>query len=168
MLTLEDIKTILNEEVQKLHKIGINPIKVTEVRIIKSRSFYADACRYDACIRVSYYYLEAPKEEVRGTLMHELLHMVSSSGKGHGREWKELAVRVNKAYPQYDIKRVGSQLRNGHVWSLLNSPSEKPKTIKIICPKCHATWIRIRNSNLTIHPEQYRCGNCNTPLERVK
>lgn len=167
MTTLEDIKTMISEEVEKLHAIGVYPVSVDKVEIVKARSFYADAWRTRNKIRVSYYFLEASPMLIRGTIMHELIHMVPESGHGHGSEWKRIAAKVNRAYPQYSIKRVGGQLSNGESWSLRQAANrEAPisRSIKVMCPCCGEVWTRTRNSRLTLHPELYRCGKCCVPL----
>lgn len=167
MTTLEDIKVIIAEETLKLHKLNIRPVPVKSVSLVKAKSFYADAWRGLQAIRVSTYYLEAPVDEIRATIMHELLHLVPESGRGHGAEWKHLADQVNRAYPQYHICRVGSQLSNGHDWSLRRAAQSEVtprKVIRVECPSCHYVWERTRNSNLTLHPEQYRCRTCGVAL----
>lgn len=164
MVTIDTLWTLISEETEKLHRIGIKPVRVEYLELVKARSFYADAWRDIKRIRVSEYYLEAPIEEIRATIMHELLHMVPSSGNGHGAQWKALAARVNRAYPQYDIKRVGPQLSGKttrfsvRAAALAQSEDSKPvKTIKVRCTCCGQEWVRHRESNLTLHPERYTC-----------
>ena len=126
-------------------------------------------------IRVSEYYREAPIQEIRATIMHELCHMVPSSGRGHGKEWKVIADAVNKAYPTYNITRVGSQIagQQDHYWSLRRAAnkayakSSSLKIIKVQCPSCGCTWTRNRESNLTLHPGLYKCKACCVSLVRI-
>lgn len=173
MITLEDIKTLISEEVQKLNQIGIYPVSVNKVELVKAKSFYADAWRGLNKIRVSVYYLSANIEEVRATIMHELCHMVPESGRGHGKGWQAIAAQVNRNYPQYNIKRVGSQLAGSvKSFSLRAAASiaeggSKPVRHHIVkCTACGRTWTRSRESNLTLHPEHYHC-TCGGSLIRV-
>ena len=173
MITIEDIKTMIKEETEKLNAIGLHPVQIKEVLIVKAISFYADARKNLGRIRVSYYYLEAPIDEIRATIMHELCHMVPEAGHGHGAEWKAVASKVNKAYPQYNIKRVGSNLSGTEKeFSLRRAASiadvqHKPKRMHlVVCNCCGTKFYRTKESNLTLHPEQYTC-NCGGSLKRV-
>lgn len=176
MITIEDIKQMIKEETSKLNAIGLFPVQIKEVSIVKAKSFYADAWRNQNKIRVSFYYLEAPIDEIRATIMHELCHMVPESGRDHGAEWREIANKVNYAYPQYNIKRVGSNvrgtttsysLRRQALLSCPNRPSTKPsKSPTVQCECCGRLFVRTRESQLTLHPEYYRC-KCGGSLCRI-
>ena len=175
MLTLQDIQTILSEEIEKLHSINIFPVRINSVSLVSAKSFYADANRGLGRIRVSKYYLDADPQEIRATMMHELLHLVPEAGHGHGREWQNLAAHVNMSFPQYSIKRCGTQLAGGTSFSLRNAANAAAKAegklvrqYVVECPTCHTYWTRTRQSRLTLHPESYSCGKCHTPLQRVK
>lgn len=174
MVTLQDICTLITEETQKLNKIGYYPVEVKTIKFVKSRSFYADAWRNLNMIRVSEYYREAPIQEIRATIMHELCHMVPSSGRGHGKEWKSIADAVNKAYPTYNIKRIGSNIAGqDYDWSLRRAANKdyaesiSRKVIMVKCPSCGCIWTRHRESNLTLHPGLYRCKSCRVTLVRI-
>lgn len=118
-------------------------------------------------IRVSEYYLSANPELIRATIMHELIHMIPSAGHGHGKSWKNIAEVVSEKYPQYDIKRCGSNLRGEPDLSLRAVANEvrNPRHVYVVkCPSCGKTWTRYRKSNLILNPQQYRCTCCNKPL----
>lgn len=169
MLNIDDIKAMVKEETDKLNKIGLYPEKVTNVTIIKSSSFYADINHITHELRVSLYYLGADPEEIRGTIMHELIHIVPGTGRGHGKEWRNVAEIVNKNYPQYDIKRLGSQLSRSESSFNLSAAANKVrplKNIEIKCECCGQVYVRHRESNLTLHPEVYRC-TCGGKLHRI-
>lgn len=120
-------------------------------------------------IRVSQYFLSAPIEEIRATIMHELIHMVPEAGHGHGYDWKVIANAVNRAYPQYNIKRTGSQVAGSQRSFNLSQSAGKNTLIAqhlIKCECCGSEFRRNRESNLTLHPERYKC-RCGGRLVRV-
>lgn len=176
MITIEDIKQMIKEETTKLNAIGLFPVQIKEVSIVKAKSFYADAWRSQNKIRVSFYYLEAPIDEIRATIMHELCHMVPEAGHGHGVEWRTIANKVNSAYPQYNIKRVGSNLRGStksyslRKQALLSGSNRSNKKLSksptVQCECCGRLFVRTRESRLTLHPEYYRC-QCGGSLCRI-
>lgn len=176
MTTLEDIKRIISEEIEKLNKIGFYPVEIRRVSLVNSVSFYADANRIKGEIRVSSYYLDAPEIEIRATLMHELCHMVPESGNGHGKEWKSIADKVSRSYPQYSITRVGTNVAgktesyNLRVASAVSTASHGARPLKVIqckCNKCGRIVERHRESRFTLHPDAYRCGYCGGDFTRL-
>lgn len=169
MTTLSDIKEMILEEKDKLNKLGYNPVEVNTVKIVNATSFYTDATPSKNMIRVSSYFLDAPKDEIQATIMHEMIHMVPESGHGHGKEWQRIAAIVSFNYPQYRIKRVGSQLASSQNSYPLRAMASVCKRIHhhiVKCEKCGQEFHRTRESNLTLHPELYKC-KCGGSLVRV-
>ena len=175
MVEKSKVNEMLNEEIKKVKDIGIvvEPISPV-VEYSKSRSTYAVCVRrqkvyngevYKAYIKMSEYFLGASEIEVRACLMHEVLHACKRSwGCGHGKEWKELARRVNKAYG-YKITRLGAQLDGYKDYDLSSIVSKRIKYV-CVCTKCGTRYERSRMSNMVMHPELYYCGVCSGKLRR--
>ena len=103
---------------------------------------------------------DVPDFSAKNTIIHELLHTVEGC-EGHGGKWKQLAERVNQAYPQYHIKRVTSNEEAGV------QPIQKPyrAVYKIACSRCGTYTYRQKASKLVQHPERYRCAKCGGKLQ---
>lgn len=98
-------------------------------------------------------------QAAKDTIMHELLHTVKGT-KGHTGLWLQLATQVNQRLPQYSIKRTASYEEKGV------EPDAARYIIRCTC--CGKEFSRQRMSNLVRAPQNYRCGACGHPLERVK
>lgn len=166
---MKDLKKLTAECERDLLSIGIQPGKVRSW-IINTRS----KCRWGQCktvlpglydISISERLLrdEVDVQAAKNTILHELLHTVKGCC-GHKGLWKELANKVNRMLPQYNIKRTTSSEEKGI------EPIRRIHTNRytVRCVKCGKEYHRERKSKLILHLEKYRCGMCNSPLERVK
>lgn len=173
MVSHERVEEMLQEEIKKVKDLGIivEPISPV-VEFPKAKSFYGmchhqtrkvNGKTYYNYIRISEYFLEASELEIRGTLIHEILHACKETiHEGHGTKWKELAKKVNSAYPEYDIKRLGSQIKNKEDYSLRAHAPAACSRVKheIECTTCGNKWRRTRDSKLSQHTERYFCPIC--------
>ena len=91
---------------------------------------------------------EGPEKSCLEVLAHELLHTCRGC-RDHGERWREYAGRMNRAYG-YDIRRVTTNA------SLGVQGIREPKYI-LVCRECGGEFPRFRASELTRHPERYRC-----------
>lgn len=89
-----------------------------------------------------------PEKSCREILAHEVLHTCRGC-RNHGKRWKEYARRMNEAYG-YHISRTST---NGE----LGVEEERPFKYLLRCERCGAEFRRMRASNLTKHPQRYRC-----------
>ena len=97
---------------------------------------------------------------VENVIMHELLHAIDRNENGHKGRWALLASYVNRDYPdRYNITRCEDQenLKAANY-------TEVEAKYTICCTKCDNKIKRNRASNLTKHPEWYRC-KCGGTLE---
>ena len=98
-------------------------------------------------------------QAVKDTIMHELLHTVKGT-KGHTGLWLKLAAQVNQRLPQYHIQRTASYEEKGI--------EPVPARYLLRCTHCGRDFSRQKMSNLVRAPQNYRCGACGHPLERIK
>jgi len=93
--------------------------------------------------------LDAPEQACRQTLAHEILHTCPGC-RNHGPRWKHYAQRMNAAYG-YQISRLSPP-------QALGLTGGKPARYLLRCDACGRIFPRMRASNLTRHPERYRCA----------
>lgn len=101
-------------------------------------------------------------EATMDTVIHELLHAYKDR-MCHTGEWKRCANIVNKAYPQYNIKRCTSAAEKG-----FDTETYIKEQIKytIICEGCGTKNYYRRKSKVVQYIMQYpnthgcRCGKC--------
>ena len=91
----------------------------------------------------------------KDTIIHELLHTVEGCLK-HTGKWKALAEKVNRAYPQYHIKRATTEEEKGFE----KTARTYHKNYKITCTKCGSSVYRQKASKVVLHPEQFKCRIC--------
>ena len=99
-------------------------------------------------IEVAQRVAEGPAEGCRETLAHELLHTCYGC-RNHGRRWKSYAEKMNRAYG-YSISRSSTNEEMG-------VGDARPYRYLVRCQNCGMEFKRFRASNLTRHPERYRC-----------
>lgn len=163
MITKERVEQILQEEIQKAKALGIQVEPISpKIKFPKAKSFYGmchkeqtlvEGKRYYYYIRISEYFLEAEEEEIRQTVMHEVLHAVKNS-IGHGPVWKANVAKVNKAYG-YQIARIGT-FHNFNLREHAPCANESRGHL-VVCNKCGCKFHRTRHSRLTLHPDLYKC-----------
>ena len=98
------------------------------------------------------------RERCMETLAHELLHTCWGCGN-HGKRWKTYAARMNAAYG-YEIQRAATNEKMGV------APAREVKYV-IQCQRCGQRFERLRASQFTRRPEDYRC-RCGGQLKRIR
>lgn len=101
-------------------------------------------------------------QAAKDTIAHELLHTVPGC-LSHTGKWKQLADRVNRLLPQYQIKVKSSFEEKGLED---NRPVRECRYI-LKCQKCGREIHRQKKSMVVEHPEHYRC-TCGGRLVRIK
>ena len=163
-MTLSELKTLVSNTRDNLISEGIPCQHVHEVKTSKATSYYG-RCKsvvfhgrslvetsssfYE--ITISEALLSCSFESIVNTVVHELLHTIEGC-MNHGLLWQSYAEKASKLY-NTDIKRCS-----------YNEEFEKivkEKYIKsshaIKCTCCGKIIERTRESNVTLHPERYKC-----------
>lgn len=110
---MKDLWEIKQECERELDKIGIKYGMVTGIKInnrlkacwgrIKKHKLENGNYTYQIEICKDLVHPTTPIISLKETIIHELLHSCEGGWDGHRGEWKVLANKVNKAYPQYNI-----------------------------------------------------------------
>lgn len=162
---MKNLQKLSDECKKELDAIGI-PYRTVRNWQVNTRS----KCRWGQCktispgvfdINISHRLLqdEVSDDAVKNTIIHELLHTVEGCSSHKGR-WKILAGKVNRAYPQYHIKRTSSSDEKGV--EEIRKPYQK--NYKIVCSGCGYHVYRQKASKLVQHPEKFKCGKCGGKL----
>lgn len=153
-MTNEQVNHLLEKAILDVISAGVKPgkhinsvVKINNCRTSFGQCVNNDNGYFD--IEISKHHLPHGEEAVYRTLVHEVLHTVKGS-VGHGAKW------------QSDAKKVGDYLGFTISRCETSKTLSLPKEIKhqVSCPLCGITFQRSRESNLTLHPEQYYCPNC--------
>jgi len=101
-VTLKDLRQMAEDCRAQLLALGLKPGPVATVTINRRAKTLFGRCRKDAAggfhIEImAYLNSRRPLEEIRQTMMHELLHTLPGCGN-HGAGFQEAARRVNGAY----------------------------------------------------------------------
>ena len=99
-----------------------------------------------------------PEESCMETLAHELLHTCYGC-RNHGKRWKGYAEKMNRAYG-YAISRSSTNEE-------LRVKEMRPCKYLLRCENCGMEFKRFRSSDLTKHPERYRC-KCGGRLYKIE
>ena len=155
---MRNIKVIVENCCHKLDAIGIEYGKITSVTInTRAKTRWGQCKLTNGCysISISDRLMEESVDliHLETTVIHEILHTCNGC-MNHGREWKNLAEKVNCAYG-YNIKRTTSCEEKGI------DPTENI-TIKhkYVCDCCGQVVTRQRESDFTKRYQLYRCGIC--------
>ena len=101
-------------------------------------------------------------QAAKDTIAHELLHTVPGC-LSHTGKWKQLADRVNRLLPKYQIKVKSSFEEKG-----LEDNRPVPEYRYLLkCQGCGKEIHRQKKSIVVEHPEHYRC-TCGGRLVRIK
>ncbi len=162
---MKDIMKLYEEARTELKNIGIDTPENLTVKVnIRAVRRYGQ-CRYKNGkayeINLSARILEdyVSEDITKGVIIHELLHAVTV-GEHHGGRWLKLANEVSIRYPQYNIKRTGSDEAYG-----LRPMQIKPK-YEVQCTKCGTVGKYMRMTKAVAHPELFRC-RCGGDIKRI-
>ena len=102
-------------------------------------------------------YLQDPTKAVN-TICHELAHIASPRGTGHGLVWKKNFANLGTKFGLYRFERCSNSSYVG-----LDMP--KQYRYEAYCPKCGRSWKRQKKVRLIQEPHIYRCPACNSNLK---
>ena len=101
---------------------------------------------------------------LKETIIHELLHSCSGC-MNHGKIWKQLAEKVNRAYG-YGIKRCSSDEENGVLKETKPVEPSAPKRT-VVCVNCGYICTGPGLKGIIRKIKQYRCACCGSKLKIV-
>lgn len=107
--------------------------------------------------------LALPKEEVRNTVVHEILHMLRGS-HGHDALWREGGKLVHHWWPEIEI----TQVANREVSRAFRKALPKRKVYKIACTACddcHTKLFRKNDVVRAVERGELSCPYCGGKLE---
>lgn len=114
----------------QIKNLGTKSLAICEFR---GRDYFDDEKLFNISFN-SNYLAFAKKEQIKNTMMHEMIHSLDGCMSHTGR-WKQIATRINYSLPQYQIKRTtdpGEEFYKNVV--------EKQYKYEIECNKCHSKW----------------------------
>lgn len=174
MVTNEILNRLLKEEIKKAKDLDleISDNICSQVKIDKSRTHYG-CCKYlkdlQRGIYISKYFLNAPEEEIRTVIMHEVLHTIKNS-KGHDYIWCNAASKVLNAYDYM----YGEYHLHSHPYSKdrSNYPHTKLEigTYKYIlkCPKCGQLFQKNKMCKMVKYYDSYYHKVCGKEYKLVR
>ena len=161
---MKDLKKLTDECLADLRKLGIEPGKISRVYVDSRATRRWGVCKTKKGsgifeIGISKFLLgdDVDEQQVKNTIIHELLHTVDGCQDHTGR-WKVLAEYVNRCLPEYCVKRTSSEDEKG---------IERNHKYLIVCTKCGSEIHRDRMSNAVKFPQKYKCAKCGGSLRRV-
>lgn len=106
-----------------------------------------------------------PKQAVKHTIIHELLHAVPGC-MNHKAKWKEQAEKVNRAYG-YQIRRASSFEERGITDAEVQLPKPKYK-YRLQCVSCPTNYSYYRWCSTLEHYKNCRCSDCGSRLKLIR
>lgn len=199
MITNKEIEQMIVEEYKKTQELGIwlnfiNP--KTEFELTNNNTIYGRIDINTGFMWLNKDFVEnAPKNEVRAVIAHEVCHLTQES-HGHDKEWRKSVRKVLKTYKdtyengEYHLNehpygkkryflrhfdfRTNCIVENGIQIPIHGLQRKevirKTSAFKYIvkCPCCGHEFKYKRKGNVVKHPSNYVCGKCNTQLERIQ
>lgn len=172
MVTVARLTEMLSEEIVKARVNGLDLIPIyPTVKLKNSKTYYGLNCksRGGSQIYISTYYLNAPEEELRTVICHEVCHSVKGS-RGHDVIWRRALMKMRRYYNY----ACADYHLNPHPYSVDRGGCEHtpmattPRQINyiMVCIGCGNTINRTRMSDFVKHPENYYCTRCHGRFER--
>lgn len=158
MRKLTDLQRLYNESRQVLVGLGF---EVEDVQVTLNSRFTRVLGRYsygEKKIEIGKkYFLYGNDEDIKNTIIHELLHQISGrmyQDYGHGKHWTMLAEKVSMSTP-YKITRLASADK---LDGIPNLRRERKYVVK--CTHCGNEVRYATKSNAYKNPNEYYCGKC--------
>ena len=111
---MKDLQNYYLKCLKELSDIGIKPGNIKRIYVNKNFKSTWGRCHYNKKeniyeIQINPILVQDDTEDIslKNTIIHEILHTCEGA-LNHGPIWKSLAEKVNKAYPEYNIKRTTS------------------------------------------------------------
>jgi predicted SprT family Zn-dependent metalloprotease len=112
---------------------------------------------YKSYIGLNEVYLKDPTKAVN-TICHELAHIASPSGTGHGLVWKRNFENLGSSFGLNRFERCSSSEYVG-----LDMP--KQYKYEAYCPKCGNIWKKQKRTSVIQRPHLYYCPTCKQSLK---
>lgn len=164
-MNYSELKNVFEECREELKAIGIDTAEGIPVLPMKSTRKWGE-CKWKrefrrtrTQIRLNVKLYDGTTDSLvplKNTIIHELLHSVVPYAK-HGYEWKRLAEKVNRHYPQYHIQRCN----NFDEYSLNIRKKIEPSNLYIVkCKGCERNWTYQRYCKTIKYLSRCKCPNC--------
>lgn len=158
-MIIKDLNSLLQEVIKEVNNAGIVTGNINPEIELHGKTKAFGTCKKlndKYKIYLSKYFINNPKDEIKHTLVHEVLHTIQGC-MNHGEKWKYYANMMNNKYG-YNIKRTSSHVMNNEI----HKDITRQYTIK--CTGCGTTIYRQRLSKLVTNTDRYRCGKCKSKL----
>lgn len=138
---MNTLKPVIKDAENILKSLNIEYGPINDIIINSRAKSRWGCCRYntktrDFTIELNAELLHADYTALMNTLIHELLHAHESRFKhGHRGLWKIYADKINRYYPQYNIKRCTSAEEKGLTNDYRSHRNETYKYV-IVCDGC--------------------------------
>ena len=159
----EQLQAIYNEACNKAIELKLIDY-VPDLYIFKSTrtwgwARYPQKYDYDKkpYVGLNAVYLEDPTKAL-GTICHELAHIASPRGTGHGQTWRHNFARIGVPFGLHRFERCSSSQEVG-----LDMP--KQYKYEAYCGCCGRSWKRQKRVNLIQRPQLYQCPDCKQKLQ---
>lgn len=170
MITNERLNKLLIEEIERIKSLNIELEEtIPEVKIINRANFYG-INKYKIYtktervheIYISKYFLNAPEEEIRTVIAHEVAHSVVGA-IGHKSIWQNAVYKLRKSYDymnaDYHLNlHPYSKERNSYPHTDLerkSSTTTLTKIYKLYCSKCGKEFTYKRKCKAIKYPWRY-------------
>lgn len=118
---------------------------------------YQKSIGFKSYVGLNAVYLQDPTKAVN-TICHELAHIASPRGTGHGLTWKHNFAKIGVTFGLQRFERCSDSKYVG-----LDMP--KKYRYEAYCPKCGRSWKRQKKVRLIQEPHIYRCPACKSNLK---
>ena len=168
---MRDIKKEVNKCIRELQAIGYDVPPITEIKVSGHMTRTFGQCttrksdtKYTKLTFAKFLADEKyPENDMKNTIIHELLHAIDRNTNGHNGRWSAMARDVSAKLP---YGRIQQYCDNDKV---KNRNMVKPmKRYAIRCKCCgKVTAVKgYRAPKWYTHVENYRCGLCNGTFEK--
>lgn len=132
----------LAKELMAKHNLHDWTFKIADTKTALGTCSY-----YDKTIEYSRYYLNAPMEQIRDTILHEIAHAIAGYGAGHNWEWKHVARSIGARPTRCAPPEIESEAAPNYL---------------LTCPTCGRSWTRYRLRRRSMIGA--RCPDCHTEI----
>ena len=170
---MKNLNKLFTECMNEVSSIGIDVEPIIDVsvnyrakrRFGEARGFCKDGVRVHT-INISSEILrdEANTNEVKNTIVHEILHC-TKGGNGHKGNWEKLANKVNRELG-YHISRCSSYESFG-IKRPTSDRERESYQYEFKCQGCGQIIRRKRQSKFVNNYKNYRCGICGGDFNRI-
>lgn len=153
---MKNLNNLFNQCIKEVKAIGIEPGNIVAVTVntrAKTRWGQTKKNGNSYTINISDRILQDEQDDLiaKDTIIHEILHTCTDC-MNHGFNWKALANKVNRAYPQYHISRTTSAEEKG-----IEARKAVDYRYNVICKECGNTWNYDRAGKVVQNTGRFYC-----------